>query len=166
MLHRRAAAALLISAGLLGAGAACGSSDTGAPATTTTTSAATSSPAPSSAPGSAGAVPDTAVQACESVTSATAARQVVTTAGTKPVLRPAVALVLLETRQAATAGISAPAPVGPAFSELLAAVDDLDARLGSALPDGADPVQTPVTVDPSRLGAALDRVEQACAGVG
>jgi hypothetical protein len=111
---------------------------------------------------------DASVSACTAYAGATGnPRQVVTTSSTKPVLGPAVALVLVNFRSIVV-GASVPAdpPLQAAFTELVASVDDLSAQLTSGLPAGADAVQTPVAVDPARLRAALDAADALCTARG
>lgn len=163
---RRATASALLLAALVVGATGCGSDEptTAAPATATTTAAASSStaaPAPSS-----GA--DSPAAQCAAVTgSEVGARQVVTTSATQAVLRPAVALVLLDLRdKALTASTSTAEPYAPAFTELVAAIDDVDAQAGAQLPPGADTTKTAVRVDGARLAAALDAVDAVCAQAG
>jgi len=87
----------------------------------------------------------------------------VSTASTKPVLGPAVALVLVSFRGVAS-GVSLPADpaLGATFTELVGAVDDLSNQLERGLPAGADATKTPVTVDPARLRSALDATDAQC----
>jgi hypothetical protein len=121
-------------------------------------------------PTSAAAAPtgDPSVTACTAYAAATGnPRQVVATSSTKPVLGPAVALVLVSFR-GVVSGASVPADpqLQEAFTELVASVDDLSAQLTAGLPAGADPVKTPVTVDPTRLRTALDAADGLCAARG
>jgi len=118
-----------------------------------------SSPAPSSS-----APANPSVAACTSYVGAIQIpRQVVSTASTKPVLGPAVALVLVSFRGVAS-GVSLPADpaLGATFTELVGAVDDLSNQLERGLPAGADATKTPVTVDPARLRSALDATDAQC----
>jgi len=123
-----------------------------------------SSPAPSSSAPSNSAPANPSVAACTSYVGAIQIpRQVVSTASTKPVLGPAVALVLVSFRGVAS-GVSLPADpaLGATFTELVGAVDDLSNQLERGLPAGADATKTPVTVDPARLRSALDATDAQC----
>ena len=163
-MRRRASTAVLI--GLTVAVGLAGCSTDGTAAAPARTQAPSSS-APSS---TAAATPtaDASVSACTAYAGATGnPRQVVTTSSTKPVLGPAVALVLVNFRSI-VAGASVPAdpPLQAAFAELLASVDDVSTQLTSGLPAGADAVQTPVAVNPARFRAALDAADALCAARG
>jgi hypothetical protein len=81
-----------------------------------------------------------------------------------PVLSPFVALIELAPRQVAEQGKAATDPaVAGALAELAGALDELDAQGRAALPPGADLTKTPVRLDPTRLAAALDGADRACA---
>lgn len=133
-----------------------------APTVTTAPSGGAGPPGPSGPSSSAPANPS--VAACTSYVGAIQIpRQVVSTASTKPVLGPAVALVLVSFRGVAS-GVSLPADpaLGATFTELVGAVDDLSNQLERGLPAGADATKTPVTVDPARLRSALDATDAQC----
>ena len=165
-MRRRASTAALTGLTVAAAVALAGCSTDG----TAAAPARTQAPA-SSAPSSTAAATPTAgaaVSACTAYAGATGnPRQVVTTSSTKPVLGPAVALVLLNFRSV-VAEVSVPAdpPLQAAFAELLTSVDDISTQLTSGLPAGADAVQTPVRVDPTRLRAALDAADALCTARG
>lgn len=108
------------------------------------------------------------VTACTAYAGATGnPRQVVTTASTKPVLGPAVALVLVNLRGiVSVASVPADPPLQAVFTELTAAVDELSTQLAKGLPPGADPITTPVSVVPARLKAALDAADALCTARG
>lgn len=108
------------------------------------------------------------VTACTAYANATGnPRQVVTTSSTKPVLGPAVALVLVNFRGiVSVASVPADPPLQAMFTELTAAVDELSAQLAKGLPAGADAVSTPVSVVPARLKAALDAADALCTARG
>lgn len=136
----------------------------GPPGPSGPSSPAPSSSAPSSSAPSSSAPANPSVAACTSYVGAIQIpRQVVSTASTKPVLGPAVALVLVSFRGVAS-GVSLPADpaLGATFTELVGAVDDLSNQLERGLPAGADATKTPVTVDPARLRSALDATDAQC----
>ena len=110
----------------------------------------------------------TSVAACTAYANATGnPRQVVTTSSTKPVLGPAVALVLVNFRGiVSVASVPADPPLQAAFTELTAAVDELSTQLTKGLPVGAEAVSTPVSVVPARLKAALDAADALCTARG
>ncbi|MEO6880573.1 MAG: hypothetical protein ABI181_06410 [Mycobacteriaceae bacterium] len=162
---RRPVRTIAVTAGVLALLAGCSSGGGGSadPATT---------PPPSSAsvtaPATTTASPDPAKAACETYAAATGnPRQVVLSASTKPVLGPAVALVTISFRNtvAALAPPSDP-QLSAAFAGVVAALDELSQQFSAALPKGADPVSTPVKVDPSRLGKALDDADAVCSALG
>lgn len=161
-MRRRASTAALtgLGAAMLVALAGCSTNGTAAEP------ARTASPSTSAADASATA--DPSASACTAYAGATGnPRQVVTTSSTKPVLGPAVALVLINFR-GVVSGASVPTDpqLQEAFTELVAAVDDLSTQLTTGLPAGADAVQTPVAVDPSRLKTALDATDALCTARG
>ncbi len=79
------------------------------------------------------------------------------------VLGPFIALIELTPRLVAEKGSAAiDQAVATAMREVVAAVDDLDAQATWALPPGANPTETTVKLDPTRLAAALDAAELAC----
>lgn len=125
---------------------------------------------PASASSSAAATPtgNASVTACTAYANATGnPRQVVTTSSTKPVLGPAVALVLVNFRGiVSVASVPADPPLQAVFTELTAAVDELSAQLAKGLPAGADAISTPVSVLPARLKAALDAADGLCTARG
>jgi hypothetical protein len=159
--RRRATTAALTGLGAVALVALAGCSANGTPA----------APARSEAvPTTAAATPtgDVSVSACTAYAGATGnPRQVVATSSAKPVLGPAVALVLVSFR-GVVSGASVPADpqLQEAFTELVASVDDLSTQLAAGLPAGADPVKTPVTVDPTRLRTALDAADALCTARG
>jgi hypothetical protein len=82
---------------------------------------------------------------------------------TGPVLGPGVTFLLIVPRDiAATPGITDP-ELAAAMSELTAAIDELGAQADAKLPPGADPMRTPVPVDPTRAAAAAARADAVCA---
>lgn len=135
----------------------------------TPTTAATTTPSKSASTSAAAtASPDPGVAACETYAAATGnPRQVVLSASTKPVLGPAVALVTISFRDT-VASLSTPSDpqLTAAFAGVVAALDQLSDQLTTALPKGADPVSTPVKVDPSRLAKALDDADAVCSALG
>lgn len=167
---RRPARTLAVAAGVLALLAGC-SSGGGVSATPTSTSTASPTP-PSSGSTSAAAAttasPDPSKAACETYAAATGnPRQVVLSASTKPVLGPAVALVTISFRNT-VASLAPPSDpqLSAAFAAVVAALDQLSQQLSAALPKGANPVSTPVKVDPSRLGKALDDADAVCSALG
>jgi hypothetical protein len=80
-----------------------------------------------------------------------------------PVLPPAIPLLFLASRQmAAQGGLSNPA-LAQASTELVAAIDDLDAQSSAGSPGAQPSMDTPVRYDTKRLAAATDGLERACA---
>lgn len=85
---------------------------------------------------------------------------------TQTVLGPFIALIMLSTRRAATAGEQADDyEVVSAMREVIAAIDDLQAQAAAGVPPSADPTKTLVRLDPTRLVAALDEADRVCASV-
>jgi hypothetical protein len=122
---------------------------------------APSAPAAPSSPGPSG---DQAVCAAHSETADTVRNLVVPAMRSGPILPRAAAFLLLNSRnRAATPGVEDPA-LAAAQAELVAAIDDVDAQGRAGLPPGGDPGTTPVQLDPTRLVAAVEAVEKACAG--
>ncbi len=79
-----------------------------------------------------------------------------------PVLPAGVALFLLDARvRAAAPGIDDPALL-TAQTELVAAIDDLDAQGRALLPPGGSPAQNRVQLDPTRIVAAVAEIERVC----
>ncbi len=96
--------------------------------------------------------------------SASDARTPISAMREQAVLGPFIAVIELAPRQVAQQGASAGDPaVAAAMAELAAAIDGLDAQAKAALPPGADATATPVRIDPTRLAAALDAADKACA---
>lgn len=91
------------------------------------------------------------------------ARQVVSAAAS-PILASGPAFFLITLRQVATDAISTVPTSAAVFTELQAAIDDLNKQASAALPPGADGTKTLVTVQPARLAAALEATDRLCAG--
>ncbi|QJY49426.1 hypothetical protein [Pseudonocardia broussonetiae] len=120
---------------------------------------ATSAPAPGAAPAQ---TPEEVV--CADYTdSQSVVRQTAEAIERMPVLPAGVAVLLLGARQVAatTSGVADPEIVA-AQTELVAAIDDLDAQ-GRALlgPDG-NAAQDAVRIDAARILAAVTEIERAC----
>jgi hypothetical protein len=144
---------VVLAAGILLAGC---SAPTAPPA-----SAPTTAPG-SGAPTSAAASPDDAVCKTDPGTAETV-RGIAAVAQKEPILPAAVALLLLDARQkAGTPGLTDPALVA-AHTEMVAAIDDLDAQGKAGLPPGGNAAQDKVKLDPTRILAAVAAVEKACA---
>lgn len=80
-----------------------------------------------------------------------------------PVLPAGVALFLLDSRmRAAVPGITDPV-LAAALAEFVAAIDELDAQGRAGLPPGGNTAQDLVQLDPTRILAAVESVERACA---
>ena len=133
-----------------------GCSSPGAPAAAPTT-------VPSAAPTTAaGKSPDDVACANDPGTADTV-RGIAAVAQKEPVLPAAVALLLLDSRQKAAApGLTDPALVA-AQTELVAAIDDLDAQGKAGMPSGGNAAQDKVQLDMTRILAAVAGVEKACA---
>lgn len=139
--------ALLTIGGFLALAGCAGGGDTPAPTTSATA-------APSSA----------LAQTCARYAQThDTARQVVTSAA-EPILAAGPAFFLIDVRQTAVDAINTVPSAAPKFTELRDAIDDFNAQASAALPPGADPTKTLVQLQPGRLGAALDGVDQLCAG--
>jgi len=144
-----AALALLAAAALT----ACGG---GGDAPTATTTSAPAAPPATTQPSA------LAATCARYATAHDTARQVVRSAAS-PVLAAAPAFVLIGLRQTAVDAINSVPPSAAMFTELRDAIDDLNRQATAALPPGADGTKTLVTVQPARLGAALDGVDTLCA---
>ncbi len=124
----------------------------------------TAAPAPA-APAPAGPTPDDTV--CrEFGDTGSLVRRTAESLERMPVLPAAVALVLLNTRGIATTpGVEDPV-LQAAQTELVAAIDDLDAQ-GQALlgPDG-NPARDAVQLDAARILTAVEEIERVCGSRG
>lgn len=96
--------------------------------------------------------------------SAPSARTPLDAMRTQAVLVPFIVLIQLGTNQiAARAGDANSPAIAAAMRELVAAQEDVDEQGRRVLPAGADIAETPVRLDPTRLTAALDAADRACA---
>lgn len=164
---RRPARTLAAGAGVLALLAGC-SSGGGGSATPATTPATPPSSTTAPGPATTAASPDPAVAACETYAAATGIpRQVVLSASTKPLLGPAFALAAISFRNT-VASLAPPSDpqLSAAFAEVVSSLDELSQQFSAALPKGANPVSTPVKVDPSRLAKALDDADAVCSALG
>ncbi|WP_214367882.1 hypothetical protein [Pseudonocardia sp. H11422] len=158
---RRAAVGLALLGALL---AGCGRGEGGGadPA-----SPASPAPATPAAPTSAPVPDDPDAAACRR--HAGTVETVRRTAGTisaGPMLPAGVALVLLAPRDAYAGPQARDAALTAAMTEVVDAIDDLDAQGRDRLPPGANPAQDKVQLDATRIVAALDAVDRACPGPG
>lgn len=150
------------------AGCSSGGGDSTNPTSTSTPPPTPPSSTSTSAAATTTASPDPSKAACETYAAATGnPRQVVLSASTKPVLGPAVALVTISFRNTVSS-LAPPADpqLSAAFAGVVAALDQLSKQFSDALPKGANPVSTPVKVDPSRLSKALDDTDAVCSALG
>ena len=80
-----------------------------------------------------------------------------------PVLPAGVALFLIGPREAYTMQGVRDVELAAAMAEVVAAIDELDAQGKALLPAGGDAANDKVQLDATRVVAALDAVERACA---
>lgn len=127
-------------------------------------STAAPAPAPTTAPAPASAAPATAEDVvCSDYTdSQSVVRQAADAMTRMPVLPAGVAVLLLGAREVATTGGVEDPEIVAAQTELVAAIDDLDAQ-GRALlgPDG-NAAQDAVQLDATRIIAAVTEIERVC----
>ncbi|MBW0116342.1 hypothetical protein [Pseudonocardia abyssalis] len=150
---KRPAIALATTLAALSVLAGCSTAAAPAPAST-----------PSAAPAPTGAAPATPedVVCADYTDSQSIVRQAADAMNRMPVLPAGVAVLLLGAREVATTGgVTDPAIVA-AQTELVAAIDDLDAQ-GRALlgPDG-NAAQDAVQLDATRIVAAVTEIERVC----
>jgi hypothetical protein len=85
---------------------------------------------------------------------------------TQPVLVAFIDFIELGTHETAAQANDSNSPaVARAMREVIQAQEDVDAQGQRNAPPGADLAETPVRLDPTRLTAALDAADQACAPV-
>lgn len=90
-------------------------------------------------------------------------RRIANTLVQQPVLPAAIAIVLLDSRGIATTpGVTDPELLA-AQTELVSAIDDLDAQGRDLLPPGGNPAQDTVQLDGERIVAAVTEIERVCA---
>ncbi|MFC4950217.1 hypothetical protein [Pseudonocardia sp. GCM10023141] len=157
----RVLAIVLLAGAVVLGGAACSAPAPQPAPAPPPTAAAPVTPAPATGPTRA-----TDQAACSAhIATATAVNGIAKAAQAAPILPAAVALFLLDARSKAAQPMLDPT-LAAAQSELVAAVDDLDAQGKAALPPGGNPAQDPVHLDMSRITAAVAAVGKACTALG
>lgn len=124
--------------------------------------------ATAAAPASASAAPvpaDPDAAACRRhAAAAPEVRRVLGVVDAGPVLPAGVAFLLLAPRNAYATPGARDASVAAAMTEMVAAIDDLDAQGRTRLPAGGNPAGDKVQLDAARITAALETADRVCAG--